>query len=90
MSNIQQKEWRNAVAELKDLTVDRISAVEEQSAEVKESIEKINSKLDAIEFQAKSTSRRPKRTTSPKLRRSSRMPFTDLLVATEVHWVRPK
>ena len=60
MSNIQQKEWRNAVAELKDLTVDRISAVEEQSAEVKESIEKINSKLDAIEFQAKSTSTQTK------------------------------
>lgn len=60
MSNIQQKEWRNAVAELKEITVDRISAVEEQSAEVKESIEKINSKLDAIEFQAKSTSTQTK------------------------------
>jgi hypothetical protein len=54
MSNIQQKEWRNAVAELKDVTVDRLNSVEEQSAEVKESIEKINAKLDQIEFDAKS------------------------------------
>lgn len=54
MSNIQQKEWRNAVAELKEVTVDRLNSVEEQSAEVKESIEKINAKLDQIEFDAKS------------------------------------
>lgn len=54
MPNIQQKEWRNAVAELKDLTVERISNVEEQSAETKEAVEKINSKLDQLEFNAKS------------------------------------
>lgn len=55
MPNIQQKEWRNAVAELKDLTVDRITSVEDTSAELKESMEKINSKLDQLEFDSKSS-----------------------------------
>lgn len=47
------KDWRNAVAELKDLTVNRLSSVEEQGAEFKEQLEKINETLDSFEFASK-------------------------------------
>jgi len=49
------KDWRNAVAELKELTVDRLNSVEEKGAEYKEKLERINAKLDELEFSAKTS-----------------------------------
>lgn len=49
----EQKDWRNAVAELKELTVNQIGTLETASSEYKERFEAINERLDTIDMEVK-------------------------------------
>lgn len=59
MSENPQKDWRNAVAELKELTVNRLDEVEKGSSEYQEHFERINAKLDEFEFEMKTAKPEP-------------------------------
>lgn len=53
MSDTMQKEWRDTVAELKDIFHGDVNALKQESSEYKEKFEKINDKLDSIELEVK-------------------------------------
>jgi HK97 family phage major capsid protein len=49
----EQKDWRNAVAELRELTVNQVGELKSDSAEYKERFESINDRLDTIDMEVK-------------------------------------
>lgn len=49
----EQKNWRNAVAELKELTVTQLDKLKESKSEYKERFEAINERLDTIDMEVK-------------------------------------
>ena len=49
----EQKDWRNAVAELKELTVNQIGTLEKTSSEYQEKFEAISERLDTIDMEVK-------------------------------------
>jgi HK97 family phage major capsid protein len=53
MSDTMQKEWRDTVAELKDIFHTDVNALKAESSEYKERFERINEKLDSIELEVK-------------------------------------
>ena len=53
----EQKDWRNAVAELKELTVNQIGELNTSSSEYKERFETINERLDSIDMEVKKLER---------------------------------
>jgi len=53
----EQKDWRNAVAELRELTVNQVEELKTSSSEYKERFDSINERLDAIDMEVKKVER---------------------------------
>lgn len=53
----EQKDWRNAVAELRELTVNQVEEIKSNTSEYKERFDKINERLDAIDMEVKKVER---------------------------------
>lgn len=49
----EQKDWRNAVAELKELTVNQVGEIQKDSSEYKERFEAISERLDSLDMEVK-------------------------------------
>lgn len=57
MSQLEQKDWRNAVAELRELTVHQVDELKTSSSEYKERFDNVNERLDAIDMEVKKVGR---------------------------------